>query len=43
MRRQLPLDPLEQYCTASTGLPQHVTYITGAPEALSVLRPRSHT
>ena len=43
MRRQLPLAPLEQDCTASTGFPQHVTYITGAPENISVLRPRRHT
>ena len=43
MRRQLPITPLEQYCTASGGFPQHVTNITGAIETLSVLRPRRHT
>ena len=43
MRRQLPLAPLEQDCTASTGFPQHVMYITGAPKNLRVLCPRRHT
>ena len=40
MQLQLHLAPLEQDCTASTGYPQHVNYITGAPETISALRPR---
>ena len=43
MRRQLPIAPLEQDYTASTGFPEHVTNITGAPKTLSVLRPQRHT